>query len=72
MNKIFAFIVLLLTLGSSGLAQQRTITGTVKDADSKAVLSGVEISVQGKNTATLTDNNGAYSIKVEDSDVLFI
>lgn len=70
MNKIFAFIVLLLTLGSSGLAQQRTITGTVKDADSKAVLSGVEISVQGKNTATLTDNNGAYSIKVEDSDVL--
>ncbi|MFD1165787.1 von Willebrand factor type A domain-containing protein [Sphingobacterium daejeonense] len=70
MNKIFAFIVLLLTLGSSGLAQQRTITGTVKDADSKAVLSGVEISVQGKNSATLTDNNGAYSIKVEDSDVL--
>jgi Ca-activated chloride channel family protein len=70
MNKIFAFIVLLLTLGSSGLAQQRTITGTVKDADSKTVLSGVEISVQGKNSATLTDNNGAYSIKVEDSDVL--
>ena len=70
MNKIFAFIVLLLTLGSSGLAQQRTITGTVKDADSKAVLSGVEISVQGKNSATLTDNNGAYSIMVEDSDVL--
>ena len=70
MNKIFAFIVLLLTLGSSGLAQQRTITGTVKDADSKAVLSGVEISVQGKNTATRTDNNGAYSINVEDSDVL--
>lgn len=70
MNKIFAFIVLLFTLGSNGLAQERTIKGTVKDNDTKKALAGVLVTVDGKSNKAATDQQGNYTIQAENSDFI--
>ena len=70
MNKIFAFIVLLFTLGSNGLAQERTIKGTVKDNDTKQALAGVLVTVDGKSNKAATDQQGNYTIQAENSDFI--
>ncbi|WP_156307080.1 vWA domain-containing protein [Sphingobacterium endophyticum] len=70
MNKIFAFIVLLFTLGSNGLAQERTIKGTVKDNDTKQALAGVVVTVDGKSNKAATDQQGNYIIQAENSDFI--
>jgi len=70
MNKILLLLVFLFTLGSNGLAQQRTITGSVKDADSKQAIAGVVVSVEGKSEKTQTDKNGEYSIQAENKDFI--
>ncbi|MCB0559756.1 MAG: carboxypeptidase-like regulatory domain-containing protein, partial [Phaeodactylibacter sp.] len=43
---------------------QRTITGTVTDADTKEALIGANIIISGTATGTITDIDGAYSIEV--------
>ncbi len=43
---------------------QKTITGIVTDANDGSVLPGVSVVVKGTTTGTVTDNNGAYSLKV--------
>jgi len=71
MNKIITLLVFLVTLGSNGLAQQRIITGSVMDADTKQNLAGVEISIDGKPSVnTQTDRDGKYSIQAENKDIL--
>ncbi|WP_312696509.1 YfbK domain-containing protein [Sphingobacterium mizutaii] len=70
MNKIFALLVFLLTLGSSGLAQEGIIKGIVTEAGTQAALAGVEVRVEGKQQSTLTDQQGAFSIKAAEKDIL--
>lgn len=70
MNKIFALLVFLLTLGGSGLAQERMIKGIVTEAGTQLALAGVEVRVEGKQQATLTDQQGAFSIKAAEKDIL--
>ena len=70
MNKIFALLVFLLTLGGSGLAQERMIKGVVTEAGTQLALAGVEVRVEGKQQSTLTDQQGAFSIKAAEKDIL--
>ncbi|OYD43309.1 YfbK domain-containing protein [Sphingobacterium cellulitidis] len=70
MNKIFALLVFLLTLGSSGLAQERTITGIVKDENTQQVIAGVVVNVEGKSQTARTNQNGEFSIQADNKDVL--
>src|SRR5690606_9952782 len=70
MNKIFALLVFLLTLGGSGLAQERMIKGIVTEAGTQLAIAGVEVRVEGKQQATLTDQQGAFSIKAAEKDIL--
>jgi len=51
------------------MAQVRTISGTVTDADGQA-LAGVSILVKNTTTGTLTDNQGRYSIQAGSTSVL--
>jgi len=51
------------------MAQEKTITGTVKDK-SNIPLPGVSITVQKTKTTTQTDYDGNYSIKAQTGDVL--
>lgn len=46
--------------------QQIEVTGTVKDAQTGETLPGINISVSGTTTGTITDANGHFSLKVND------
>ena len=50
---------------------QRTVSGTVTDADTKDPLIGVSILVKGTSTGTITDYDGRYSLDVpQDAETL--
>ncbi|UEG52851.1 SusC/RagA family TonB-linked outer membrane protein [Mucilaginibacter daejeonensis] len=63
MKKILLFLSLCF-LTVTVFAQSRVITGTVVSSDKNEPLVGVTIQVKGSNTATQTDVNGKFSIKV--------
>jgi TonB-linked SusC/RagA family outer membrane protein len=52
--------------------QQKIITGTVRDASSKAPLAGVTIKVLGKSAATSTNETGSFEISASVNDILEI
>ncbi len=62
-KQLIATVVLLLISCYSLLAQTRTITGTVKDAQGKPV-PGATVAVKGAGTAVSTDDEGKFSIQV--------
>jgi TonB-linked SusC/RagA family outer membrane protein len=62
---IVAFIVFLFQ-GNLLMAQQRTVSGTVKDANGEPVI-GATVLVKGTNIGTITDVNGKFQIKVPTS-----
>jgi TonB-linked SusC/RagA family outer membrane protein len=59
-----------LLLSASVMAQTKTVTGTVTDADTKETLPGVNVVVKGTTIGIMTDVKGAYSIKVSQGQVL--
>jgi len=59
------FAILILGVVMTAFTQSVTITGTVKD-DQGQPLPGVNVSVKGYSTVTVTDFNGFYSITVTD------
>ncbi len=63
MKKILLIFSLLLYT-CAVFAQTRTITGTITSSDKNEPLVGVTVRVKGSNTATQTDVNGKYAIKV--------
>ncbi|QXD16586.1 TonB-dependent receptor [Rhodocaloribacter litoris] len=68
-KKILLLSTLMLCCVSLAFAQ-RTITGTVTDADSGLPLPGVNIAIKGTMTGTTTDINGQYRIQANQGDVL--
>lgn len=62
-NRILSFLAVAAMLLSPAWlsAQQRTITGTVTDANSQPI-SGATITVQGTNNAALTGNDGRFTL----------
>jgi TonB-linked SusC/RagA family outer membrane protein len=67
MRKITVLIVLLLLLGSSILAQQRTITGTVTNVSDGSTIPGVTVLALGTTLGTVTDIDGNYQIQIDKS-----
>lgn len=66
--------LLLLIIAISGITygygQSRIVSGTVTSAEDGASIPGVNISVKGTTSGSVTDINGAYSISVEDGATL--
>ena len=60
MKKIFSIALILLGVTGSLFAQERS--GKVSDGTSNAGLPGVNVTVQGTTTGTVTDANGMYKI----------
>src|SRR4051794_9355325 len=54
------FLLILFSSFSTSLIAQKIVTGRVTSADSS--LSGVTVQVKGKANATVTDENGKFSI----------
>ncbi len=68
--RLLAFTAIALILSINLLAQQRTITGKVVDADNRP-LASVTVAVKNKPTsATITNENGVFSITATTGDIL--
>ena len=66
---LMLFMSSLLLLTRPAHAQQKLVTGTVIGADGKP-LNDVTVTVKGTNTATKTDQNGNYSIRAANNQIL--
>ena len=64
------FTVLGLMLSQSILAQQKTVTGVVTDANTNEPLPGVNVVVKNTTHGISTDPNGKYSISTKQGDIL--
>jgi TonB-dependent starch-binding outer membrane protein SusC len=53
-------------------AQQKSVTGTVKDGPSGDLLPGVSVVVQGTSQGTITDVSGSFSIDVPSDDAVLV
>ncbi len=53
-------------------AQQKTVTGTVRDADSGIPLPGATIIIDGTSFGTVTNTEGEYSLSGDVGDVLVV
>jgi TonB-linked SusC/RagA family outer membrane protein len=67
--KVVITVILLLATPVFIIAQNKLITGKVTD-DHNGTLPGVTVTIAGTQTATLTDGDGKYSIKVKATDKL--
>ena len=71
MKKLKIFILLLLiSIVSIGLAQERLITGQVTSIDTGAPLQGVKVTLKGSISGTLTDIDGKYAIKASQKQII--
>ncbi len=68
-KRISLLLFLFLTLNSYLIAQEITVTGTVKDAKGEPVV-GVAIVIKGAQTGTITNYEGAYSINAPGDAIL--
>lgn len=66
----FLWIVGLILIHSSLLAQGNTVTGTVLSATDNTPISVSPLSLKGKAEGTVTDANGKFAINAEPTDVL--
>ena len=64
MKKLLQSLFILLFIASTAMAQDRTITGTVRDKEDGKPLPGVTVRIKGANGGTQTGGDGRYSIKV--------
>lgn len=60
MKKLFTLSIILL---SAFFAKAQNFSGTVNDAETKKPLAGVSISIKGKNTGTITNAEGLFTLK---------
>ena len=65
-------MMLLLGLGFTALAQERTITGTITSAEDGEPVIGATILVKGTSSGTATDLDGTYSINVPGDDAILV
>ncbi|MDN3657929.1 TonB-dependent receptor [Ferruginibacter paludis] len=64
--------IILLCFNITVLAQQRTVTGVVTGDKEGKALAGVTVVVKGAATATSTNTDGAYSIKVPNGNASLV
>jgi TonB-linked SusC/RagA family outer membrane protein len=64
------FFMLSCLFFTNGFAQQRNVTGTVINQETKLPLAGVSVTVKGTQRGVQTDNSGRFSISTADGSVL--
>jgi len=67
MKTIRFLILLVFTALQTISAQQRTITGYVKDAKSGKVITGATVTQKGTTNKAVTDNNGLFRLSIQGS-----
>lgn len=69
LTKLMLSLFLVFGLVVTGFSQ-KTITGTVMDGELNEALIGATVQVKGTTIGTVTDFNGAFTIKASEGDVL--
>ena len=67
MKKQLLLLFILAVTAFNLIAQTRTISGVVTSSEDGLPVPGVTVAVKGTSTGTITDMNGAYSIRVPES-----
>ncbi|SHM00228.1 TonB-linked outer membrane protein, SusC/RagA family [Chitinophaga jiangningensis] len=70
MKNFLLFFVIFLMADNVLFAQQKKITGTVKDKADKSALPGVNIRVKGTTRGTRTDANGMFTIMADGKETI--
>ncbi len=65
MRKSLLLTFLCLLAAFEAISQTRTITGRVTDQETKEPLPGVNVTLKGSTTGTITDSEGVYSLAIE-------
>lgn len=71
-RRSLAFMLMLTIASLQALAQGKTITGIVKDAELGDPLPGVNVLIQGTQTGTVTDFEGKYSLTVPSEETVLV
>ena len=69
--QVFSLMMLFLFAGTYAFAQERTVTGTVKDGAGTA-MPGVNVIVKGTSVGTTTDVGGKYTISMPDGSTVLV
>jgi TonB-linked SusC/RagA family outer membrane protein len=72
MRKLLSSLSFVLLWATFAIAQERTVTGTVKASDDGSALPGVSIKVRGAATGTQTGAEGQYSIRIPDNNAVLV
>ena len=72
LRQVSLSVLAILFFTQLALAQSRTLSGTITDADNGEALIGATILVKGTSNGTVTDFDGNYSIDASTGDVLII
>lgn len=70
--KIYLAVLVMMFLAIASYAQERTVSGTVFDAETNEPLPGATVSVKGTSKGSVTDIDGKFTLNVNESDVLVI
>ncbi len=60
------------TTTTSRIVKQKTITGTILDADDGKPLPGAGITLKGSAQSVITDSNGSFTISVPDNNAVLV
>ncbi|WP_407426904.1 SusC/RagA family TonB-linked outer membrane protein [Arcticibacter sp.] len=72
MKQILSSLFILLLLCTSVIAQDRTVTGTIKGKDDGLPLPGVSVRLKGTTVGTQTGANGQFTIRVSGSSPVLV
>lgn len=72
MRKLLTSLFIVLLWASTALAQERTVTGTIKDSGDGTSLPGVSVKIKGTTTGTQTGANGQYTIQVSGNSAVLV
>ncbi|ATL49751.1 SusC/RagA family TonB-linked outer membrane protein [Chitinophaga caeni] len=71
-KRLVVLFLLLVTLAGQGMAQSRTITGTVTSVEDGSPIIGATVIIKGTNLGTVTNVDGTYSLNVPDGKDILI
>ncbi|MFT3844893.1 MAG: SusC/RagA family TonB-linked outer membrane protein [Lacibacter sp.] len=68
--KRLVMALMLICTGISAIAQEQTVSGTIRDAADNSPLPGVSVRIKGTKSGTTTSSSGNFSIKASKGQVL--
>lgn len=71
-KRLFVLSLLLGLFSTSLWAQQKTVTGVVRNADDQSPIELATVQIKGQKIGTTTNDKGAYSLKVSEGQTLVI